>query len=269
MSTKIKEELPKQDLELLGSECRYELDDYEELKIRLIGYYKKAKTDGLLSLEKHVKAETNKTVTEIYMLGIDGHTNEFVSEYVDIKAFWLIDLAKRETWRDRNYIVALAKELYLIKKLVLSTMQVKDVKIRPNFNDVILEPFRFTRTEVNNLPPLSKITEIDNNSLIDIKYLVDVIENLSTTYRMHAVDAFIAKTLELTHKNLAEIFIKPLTPDGIEKFSAKSMTSNDKYEYYKNKELFTLHLAARYILDGYAPRSVRDVVQLVYPEIEF
>ena len=269
MSTKNKEELPEQNIETIENKCNYQLDDYAELKTRLIDYYKKAKTEGLLSLETLVKAETNKTVSEIYMLAIDGYTNHFVSEYIDIKAFWLIDLAIRDTWRDKNYIISLAKEFYLIKKLVLSTMQAKNVKIRPSFSDVILEPFRFTRTEVNNLSPLSKIKEIDNNSLIDIKYLIDVIENLSTTYRMHAVDAFIAKTLELSHKNLAEIFMKPLTPEGIEEFSAKRMTSNSKYEYYKNKELFTLHLAARYILDGHAPRTIRGVAQLVYPEIVF
>ena len=269
MPNKTKNELPEQDIEILETRCNYQLDNYDSLKSRLIGYYKKARTDGLLSLEEHVKSEKNKTVTEIYMLGIDGYTNEFVSEYVDIKAFWFIDLARRDTWRDKNYIFALAKEFYLIKKLVLSTMQAKDVKIRPNFSDVVLEPFRFTRTIVNNLPSLGEIEKIDNNALVDIKYLVDVIENLSATYRMHGADAFISKTFELSHKNLAEIFIKPLTPEGIEKFSAKSMTSSSKYEYYKNKELFTLHLAARYILDGYAPRTVRDVVQLAYPEIEF
>ena len=156
-----------------------------------------------------------------------------------------------------------------IKKLVLSTMQAKDVKIRPNFNDVVLEPFRFTRTPVNDIPPLSEIEKVDNNDLIDIKYLVEMITNLSTVYRQHGVDAFVAKILELSHKNLAETFIKPLTPDGTEEFSAKSMISTNKYEYYKNKELFTLHLAARYILNGYAPRTVQNVVQLVYPEIEF
>ena len=262
--------IKEQDIEVLDNKCSYELDNYEKLKSRLIGYYKKAKVDGLLSLEELVQAEANKTVTEIYMLGIDGLSSQFVSEYVDIKAFWLIDLAKKDTWKDKEYILALAKEFYLIKKLVLSTMQGKDVKIRPNFSDVVLEPFKFTRTQVNDIPLLSEIAKIENNDLIDIKYLVDMIENLSNIYRKDGVDAFAVKTLELSHKNLAEIFIKPLTPDGIEEFSAKSMIStNNKYEYYKNKELCTLHLAARYILDGHAPRTVQDVVQLVYPEIEF
>lgn len=62
----------------------------------------------------------------------------------------------------------------------------------------------------------------------------------------------------LSHKNLADIFTKAVMPEGLEKFSAKGMLSNNKYELYKNKELFTLHLAVRYILDGNAPRSVKE-----------
>ena len=84
----------------------------------------------------------------------------------------------------RKYLIGLAKERYLIKKLARFTMQAKDVKIRANFSDVILDAFQFT---------------------------------------------------------------KAVMPEGLEKFSAKGMISNNKYEFYKNKELFTLHLAVPFI----------------------
>lgn len=273
----IKRELPKQDLEILQGICSYNLDNYLKLKSRLIAYYKKAKIDGLLSLETSIKAEKNKTVTEIYMLCIDGYSSSFVSNYMDIKAFWLIDLAKRDSWKTREYLLGLAKELYLIKKLALSTMQGKDVKIRANFSDIRLDVFKFTkikekvvlqaREEIDKY--FINIEDIDDSSVIDIKYFIDLMQKLSYSYRCYGVEAFIDNSLKLLHNDLSSIFTKPLLSEGLEEISARSMLSRDRDEFYKNKELFMLHLAVRYILDGYAPRSVEEIVKLVYPEVTF
>lgn len=276
-SKSIKQELPTQDLKVLESKCSYNLDDYEALKQRLIGYYKKAKVDGILSLERQIKSDTNSTVTEIFMLCIDGHSSSFVSNYMDIKAFWLIDLTKRDSYKNREYLLGLAKELYLIKKLALSTMQGKDVKIRPNFSDVRLEAFKFTKLEEENLSKVkeevgkyfSKIAKIDDKFVVDIVYLVDLMQGLSNSYRRYGVEAFIDNSLKILHKNLADVFTKAVLYDGLEEVSAKNMLSVDKDELYANKELFSLHLSVRYILDGHAPRSVQRVVELVYPEIDF
>jgi len=259
----IQQELPKQDLDVLEAKCSYELDDYQVLKARLIEYYKKAKIDGLLSLETLVKSEINKTVTEIYMLCVDGYSAEFVSNYMDIKAFWLIELAKQDSWKNKDNIIGLAKELYLIKKLALSTMQGKDIKIRPNFSDIRLDAFKFTKLECENISDVkdevskyfSKIAKIDDKFVVDIKHLVDLMQGLSSLYRRYGVEAFVDNSLKILHKNLADIFTKAVLYDGVEEVSAKSMLSSDRNEFYKNKELFTLHLAIRYILDGHAPRS--------------
>jgi len=273
----IKQELPKQDLEVIQSVCSYELDNYIELRNRLIKYYKKAKVDGILALEISVKAETNKTVTEIFMLCIDGCSSNFVSDYIDVKAFWLIELAKQDTWKNLKYVKSLAKELYLIKKLALSTMQGQDVQIRPNFSNIKLDAFKFTKLEEEAIPTVREevykyfknISDIDDSFIIDIKYLVNLMKNLSYTYRRHAVEAFIDNSLKLVHKNLANIFTKAVIYEGLEELSAKNILSDNRGKFYKNKELFTLHLAVRYILDGYAPRNVEEIVRLVYPEIEF
>jgi len=273
----IKQELIKQDLNEIRSECSYELDEYVKLKNRLIEYYKKAKIDGLLSLETLVKAEENKTVTEIYMLCIDGYNAEFVSNYMDIKAFWLIELAKQDSWKNKDYIRALAKELYLIKKLALSAMQGKDIKIKANFSDVKLEAFKFTKLDEENLSDVKEevdkyfgnIANIDDKFIVDIKYLVDLMQELSSSYRRYGVEAFIDNSLKNLHKNLADIFTKAVLYEGLEELSAKDMLSDKRNQFYKNKEFFTLHLAVRYILDGHAPRSVQRVVELVYPEIKF
>jgi len=273
----IKQELPKQDLEILQSVCSYELDNYNDLKARLISYYKKAKLDGLLALETLIKAENNKTVTEIFMLCIDGHSSSFVSNYMDVKAFWLIELAKRDSWKNREYVVSLAKELYFIKKLALSTMQGKDITIRKNFNDVKPEAFKVVMLDEETLAELkveidkyfNNISDIDNSFIIDVKYLVDLMQRLSNSYRRYGIEAFIDNSLKILHKNLADIFTQAVVYDGLEELSAKSLLSSDRDEFYKNKELFTLHLAVRYILDGHAPRSVESMARLVYPEIDF
>ena len=273
----IKQELPKQDLEILQSVCSYELDNYNDLKARLISYYKKAKLDGLLALETLIKAENNKTVTEIFMLCIDGHRSSFVSNYMDVKAFWLIELAKRDSWKNREYVVSLAKELYFIKKLALSTMQGKDITIRKNFNDVKPEAFKVVMLDEETLAELkveidkyfNNISDIDNSFIIDVKYLVDLMQRLSNSYRRYGIEAFIDNSLKILHKNLADIFTQAVVYDGLEELSAKSLLSSDRDEFYKNKELFTLHLAVRYILDGHAPRSVESMARLVYPEIDF
>jgi hypothetical protein len=273
----VKQRLPKQNLELLESICSYEVDDYEELKVRLIGYYKKAKVDGIIALEPLMVSQTNKTVTEIFMLCIDGYSSNFVSNYMDIKAFWLIELAKRDSWKNKEYVVALAKELYLIKKLALSTMQAKDVQIKTNFNDVELDAFIFTKYEEETLSDLrtqidkhfTNTADIDDSFAVDIKYLIDLLQGLSKSYRYDGVEVFIDNSLKTSHKSLIDIFIKAVSYEGVESVCAKDMLSTNKDEFYKNKELFTLHLAVRYILDGHAPRSVKRIVQLVYPEIKF
>jgi len=169
----------------------------------------------------------------------------------------------------RKYLIGLAKERYLIKKLARFTMQAKDVKIRANFSDVRLDAFKFTKIEENAFPTLREEGDIDDSCVVDIKYLVDSIETLSGAYRRNGIEVFIANSLKLSHKNLVEIFTKAVVYEGLSEFSAKKMISNNKYEFYKNKELFALHLAVRYILDGNVPRSVKEIVQLVYPEIKF
>ena len=274
---KIKQELPTQNLAVLHSVCNYELDDYEDLKQRLIRYYVKARINGLLALENNIQKEMNATVREIYMLCIDGYNESYISEYIKLKAFWLITLAKQDFWRDDEYIKGLKKELNLIGKLALSTRMGESVAFEEDFDDYLLPEYKVAMIEEDALPELQKeidsyfhkIMDIDDSFVMDIKYLVDLMERLFRVYRTGGVEFFLNNTLQFLHKKLADTFTQVVVSNGLEACSAKEMLTNNKNDFYKNKEYFSFCLAVRYILEGYSPRTVEEIVMLVYPEVKF